>query len=368
MEDEACLVYYTGSGWAQLETAIAVLQNLAALGIGTAADGSNPFSAKLNSALWAAKYVAEGGSGDLRYTLNKEHDGNVLSLLMQSGWSGRAEIGLIGNDDFAIKLSPDGSTWVTGLAISGADGTAQFVAGNAAAPALKIGDGKTGIYGPGGALRFSIEGTQRAALNSYGFVIGGGADPTAALPFAMISAASDPGVGVATLQLHGETTVGALLYRNSADASGPNVSLRKGRGTIAAPALPASGDTLGTIQWQADGAGTPTATAALSVSVTEPTPSAAKMAMRAILAMPPLGSATATEVLRVEADFGLSMFGANPVIDQNRHHVLRTYMIATLPPAAGAAHLIYVADGAANKHLAVSDGTNWRWPDGTVVA
>ena len=43
---------------------------------------------KLNKALWAAKTMAEGGDGDLRYTLNKESAADVLSLLLQSGFSG----------------------------------------------------------------------------------------------------------------------------------------------------------------------------------------------------------------------------------------------------------------------------------------
>ena len=45
---------------------------MALLGLGTTADASNPFSAKLNAALWTAKTVAEGGTGDLFYTMNKE--------------------------------------------------------------------------------------------------------------------------------------------------------------------------------------------------------------------------------------------------------------------------------------------------------
>ena len=63
------------------------------VGIGTAADATNPFSAKLNKVLWTAKTVVEGGDGDLRNTMNKESLSDVLSLLMQSGWSGRAESG-----------------------------------------------------------------------------------------------------------------------------------------------------------------------------------------------------------------------------------------------------------------------------------
>lgn len=41
---------------------------------------------------------------------------------MQSGWSSRADIGLIGNEDLSIKVSADGSAWTEALAIDAADG------------------------------------------------------------------------------------------------------------------------------------------------------------------------------------------------------------------------------------------------------
>jgi len=48
---------------------------------------------------------------------------------------------------------------------------------------------------------------------------------------------------------------------------------------------------------------------------------------------------------------------------------LPDYTVATLPSAANNARcLIYVSDGTSNKRMAVSDGTNWRWPDGAVVS
>jgi hypothetical protein len=56
------------------------------------------------------------------------------------------------------------------------------------------------------------------------------------------------------------------------------------------------------------------------------------------------------------------------VVTQARHFQLRNYTVATLPSAATAAQLIYVSDGTSNKRLAVSDGTNWRWPDGAIVS
>lgn len=45
------------------------------------------------------------------------------------------------------------------------------------------------------------------------------------------------------------------------------------------------------------------------------------------------------------------------------------YTVATLPSAATFTNgLIIVSDGTANKRLAISDGTNWRFPDGNIVS
>src|SRR5262245_31296893 len=79
--DEGKLYVWSGSAWLDLLATITTLQNLALLGVGTAADATNPFSAKLNNALWVAKTVAEGGDGHLRYKLSKESAANTLSLL-----------------------------------------------------------------------------------------------------------------------------------------------------------------------------------------------------------------------------------------------------------------------------------------------
>ncbi len=61
--------------------------------------------------------------------LNKEATGNVLSQLYQSGYSGRAETGLVGNDDFGIRVSPDGSQWHDALRIESATGMVSFPSG-----------------------------------------------------------------------------------------------------------------------------------------------------------------------------------------------------------------------------------------------
>ena len=63
VDDEERASRLDGSGVGRPRASITALQNLSLLGIGTTADATNPFSAKLNKALWTAKYDAEGGDG-----------------------------------------------------------------------------------------------------------------------------------------------------------------------------------------------------------------------------------------------------------------------------------------------------------------
>src|SRR5690606_20502257 len=75
----------------------------------------NPLSAKLNNVLFTALTAGEGGDGDLRFKVNKETAGDTASLLFQTGWSGRAEMGLTGGDALSFKVSEDGSSWTEAL-------------------------------------------------------------------------------------------------------------------------------------------------------------------------------------------------------------------------------------------------------------
>jgi len=120
IEDEGVLLVYDGSDW--IGTTPASLQNLALLGVGTTADPANPFSAKLNAALWTAKTVVEGGTGDLFYTMNKEAAGDDLGLTLQSGFVTKALLGLFGSDKFRLAISPDGSTFFDGLIVDNTSG------------------------------------------------------------------------------------------------------------------------------------------------------------------------------------------------------------------------------------------------------
>jgi len=120
--DEGALVAWSGSAWVSALALLATLQNISLLGVGTTADTANPFTAKLNNALWVAKTVAEGGDGHLRYKLSKESAAKTLSLLFQDNFSGRAEVGLTGDDDFHLKVSADGSSWLDAITIDKSTG------------------------------------------------------------------------------------------------------------------------------------------------------------------------------------------------------------------------------------------------------
>ena len=126
--DESVLLAWNGSAWVDAIGALTptALNNMTLLGIGTTADAANPFSAKLNNTLFVAKTVAEGGDGHLRYKLSKESAAKTLSFLFQDNYSGRAEIGLTGDDDLHVKVSPDGTTWYESIKIAAANGKVSF--------------------------------------------------------------------------------------------------------------------------------------------------------------------------------------------------------------------------------------------------
>ncbi len=95
------------------------LQNLDGLGVGTSSDSTNRLAVAAPAALFT-----HAGS-DHRMTINKASAIDTASLVMQSNWSGRAEMGLTGDEDFHIRVSPDGSTWTSALTLNRDTGATQ---------------------------------------------------------------------------------------------------------------------------------------------------------------------------------------------------------------------------------------------------
>jgi len=84
-------------------------------GVNTDADTTN----RLAVASAFSLFTHEGS--DHRVKVNKASTTNTASHLFQTGYSGRAEFGLTGDDDFSIKTSIDGASWTTVLKASTTD-------------------------------------------------------------------------------------------------------------------------------------------------------------------------------------------------------------------------------------------------------
>ncbi len=128
VDAQQAALMWNGSAWVPLLGGITQLA-LTALGLGTPADPANPLSAKLNAALFAAvpTTATPAGTGDLRLKLSKQAAGNAASILFQDAYSGRAEIGLVGDDNFHFKVSPDGSTFADAMVVAAAGGAVSFL-------------------------------------------------------------------------------------------------------------------------------------------------------------------------------------------------------------------------------------------------
>ena len=119
--DEDVLTVWNGTGWQDVDVAVPqALQNKSMVGINTTADTTNRLSVKSDAVLFS-----HDGSG-IQAKLNKNASSDTASFLFQTGWSGRAEIGLAGDDDFAFKVSDDGASWHTAFILDSADGTPRF--------------------------------------------------------------------------------------------------------------------------------------------------------------------------------------------------------------------------------------------------
>jgi len=105
---------------------VPLFNGVAGLGIGTEPDATNRLAVRSEAALFTAIPDGEGGNGNVRLTLNKEGEADSATLIFQSGWSGRAEVGLAGSDDFTFKVSDDGSDFKTAMSLEGATGFVRF--------------------------------------------------------------------------------------------------------------------------------------------------------------------------------------------------------------------------------------------------
>ena len=118
--DEGVLVFFDGAVWADFSGLIDALQNLSLLGVNATADATNKLAVASDAVLF--NHVGAG----VQIKVNKNAAGDTASYLFQSAFSGRAEFGLVGGDDFKLKVSADGSAWTDVLSVDRTTGRASF--------------------------------------------------------------------------------------------------------------------------------------------------------------------------------------------------------------------------------------------------
>ncbi len=119
IEDENISQVWDGTAWQSIAP-IPNHQNLDHIGINTTADITNRLAVSSPATL-----LNHAGNGH-QLKLNKNAVADTATLLYQSNWSGRAEIGLAGDDDFHFKVSGNGSTWTEALTIDKDNGNLAF--------------------------------------------------------------------------------------------------------------------------------------------------------------------------------------------------------------------------------------------------
>lgn len=119
--DEGRLCAWNGDSWGVAGTGEGGGDSsLETLGINATADTTN----RLVVASAASLFNHEGAGH--QHKINKKLATDTASVLFQTDFSGRAEFGIAGDDDFHVKVSADGASWKDALVIDRVTGLATF--------------------------------------------------------------------------------------------------------------------------------------------------------------------------------------------------------------------------------------------------
>lgn len=135
--DEGILIGWTGTAWQAVGGSSDPSFNTVGIG-GAVGDATNRLSISAPATL-----LNHAGAGH-QVKINKNAVGDTASLLYQTNWSGRAEMGLAGNNDFSIKTSLNGSAWRDSFVINNATGYTA-IGGGTPTRELTIYGGSPGI-------------------------------------------------------------------------------------------------------------------------------------------------------------------------------------------------------------------------------
>jgi hypothetical protein len=200
---------FDGLGWETLSDGpLTVTQ----LGVSAVADATNRLVVSSPAVL-----LNHAGAGH-QLKLNKAAAGDTASLLFQTGFSGRAEMGTAGSDGFDIKVSADGAVWATALGADAATGEVTLpkplhLGGQAADPGAPA-DGTLWLNTTTGEVKVRSAGVT-SALGGGGVSDGDKGDVTVSAGVWSIDA------GAVTLAKLADIATDSLLGRDTAGTGVP---------------------------------------------------------------------------------------------------------------------------------------------------
>jgi hypothetical protein len=117
IRDEDLLSAFDGTAWTN---AGGSTNPVAHVGVNATADDTN----RLTVSSPASLFNHEGAGHQQK--INKHAAGDTASTLYQTNYSGRAEAGLAGDDNYHLKVSADGSTWKEAMVVDRSTGMVTF--------------------------------------------------------------------------------------------------------------------------------------------------------------------------------------------------------------------------------------------------
>ncbi|WP_420392574.1 DUF2793 domain-containing protein [Acuticoccus sp.] len=189
VREEAIVAYFSGDAWEVLRP-LEGFEATGRLGINAAADARNRLVVRSEAALFAPDNTQASPTGDVRIIANKDAPGNVASHVFQTDFSGRAELGLVGSDDFSLKVSADGSAFAEALRVDRTSARVDFssvpaVGGvEAIGYTVRSGSALASIAVPAGVARLHTRGLASENDGGAGEYVRVGSLPSDGLGFA----------------------------------------------------------------------------------------------------------------------------------------------------------------------------------------
>ncbi|WMS41704.1 DUF2793 domain-containing protein [Acuticoccus sp. MNP-M23] len=122
---EQALILFNGTSW-EIFTAVGAAQTASIFGVNGTADTSKRLQVFSEGVQFAPDGTTGNPTGNVRVYVNKTGVAGTAAHIFQRGYSGRAEFGLLGSDDFSLKVSDDGNTFTEAFAVGAADARVDF--------------------------------------------------------------------------------------------------------------------------------------------------------------------------------------------------------------------------------------------------